>query len=449
MTRRLAASLFGPAVILAVLGGLDVTVWAGPPLGAGDLDPTFGAGGTVTTDFAGSSDIAQSIAIQGDGRIVVAGQSCSAVSCDFGLGRYLTDGTPDGSFGASGKVTTDFGGFWDAAQSLALQGDGKIVVAGFTCLGGSVGCPSGSDLDFALARYNPDGSLDASFGVGGKVTTDFSGSSDDRGYGVAVQADGRIVVVGRTCPVPGCVFALARYDGSGSLDGTFGSGGLVTTDFSGSVDWAFAVVVQPIDGKIVAAGEGGVGDFALARYQTDGSLDASFGVGGKVTTDFAGSSDTAFALAVQGDGKLVAAGRTQVPDGQSVDVEFAVARYDASGSLDAGFGTAGTVTTGFAAKSFDVGRGVAIQADGRIVVAGFTDRPQKDADFGLVRYEADGSLDNGFGKKGKVITDFANGGDGAAALAIQSDGRIVAAGSSQPLQPLAPPNFALARYEGP
>ena len=445
MSRPMIASLFGRIPVVVVLALSTVTAWAAPPPGAGDLDATFGIGGTVTTDFPGS-DIAQALAIQGDGRIVVAGQSCSvAGGCDFAVARYLSDGTLDAGFGAGGKVTTDFGASYDQAQALALHADGKIVVAGFRCVGVPSGCPLGSALDFALARYNPDGSLDATFGIGGKVTTDFSGGSDDRGYGVALQADGHIVAAGRTCTGSACAFALARYDGGGSLDGTFGSGGLVTTDFPGSGDWAFAVAVQPIDGKIVAAGEAG-GDFALARYETNGSLDGGFGAGGTVATEFAGSAETAFAVALQADGKIVAAGRTQEPASQGVDVQFAVARYEADGSLDAGFGTAGTVITGFAAHSFDVGRDVAVQADGKLVVAGWTQRQQKDPDFALARYATDGSLDNGFGKKGKVTTDFANGNDAAATLAIQADGRIVAAGSSQPLQPLAPPDFAVARY---
>jgi uncharacterized delta-60 repeat protein len=447
MDRPIVASLVGLASITCLaLGGPG---WAAPPPSAGDLDASFGSGGQVTTDFPGS-DVAQALAIQVDGRIVVAGESCSAGGgCDFAVARYLSGGALDGSFGSGGKVTTDFGASDDEARGLALQADGKIVVAGIQCIGFPSGCPTGSDLDFAVARYNPDGSLDATFGIGGKVTTDFSGASDDRAYGVAIQADGRIVAAGRTCAGSNCAFALARYDGAGALDPTFGSGGRVTTDFTTAPDGAFALVVQPADGRIVAAGESGTGDFALARYNTDGSLDGTFGSGGKVTTDFEGSSDIAFALAVQGDGRLVAAGRVQVPSGQDVDVDFGTARYEPDGSLDAGFGVSGRVATAFASHSFDIGRGVAVQADGRIVVAGFTARQQKDPDFGLLRYEPDGTLDNGFGKKGKVTTDFSDGGnDGASSVAVQADGRIVAAGLSQPLQPLAPPDFALARYLG-
>jgi len=216
----------------------------------------------VTTDFGGS-DYGFSVALQPDGKIVVAGYAGG----DFALARYNSDGALDTSFGSGGKVTTDFGGSYHPdGFSVALQPDGKIVVAGYA--GG----------DFALARYNSDGALDTSFGSGGKVTTDFGGS--DAGYSVALQPDGKIVVAGYA----GLDFALARYNSDGALDTSFGTGGKVTTDFSGGRDVGYSVALQP-DGKIVVAGYAGV-DFALARYNSDGALDTSFGSGGKVTTDF-------------------------------------------------------------------------------------------------------------------------------------------------------------------
>src|SRR5262245_36209633 len=147
MSRSLVASLLGFGLVAAVFVKPIATSWAAPPPGAGDLDPSFGAGGTVTTDFSGSSDIGEAVAIQANGRIVVGGQSCSPLpsgTCDFSLARYLSSGVLDASFGTGGKVTTDFGGTYDAGQSLALQADGKIVLAGYTCLGGTVGCPLGS-----------------------------------------------------------------------------------------------------------------------------------------------------------------------------------------------------------------------------------------------------------------------------------------------------------------
>jgi uncharacterized delta-60 repeat protein len=173
----------------------------------GTLDASFGTGGTVTTDFAGFNDEASSVAVQPDGKIVVAGQAGPYVNrnFDFALARYNSNGTLDASFGTSGKATTDFAGSSDQPSSLALQGDGKIVVAGQTFVGGV--------HDFAVARYNSNGTLDTSFGTSGKATTDFAGS-DDRPSSVAVQPDGNIVVAGQADIGGRFDFALARYVGS-------------------------------------------------------------------------------------------------------------------------------------------------------------------------------------------------------------------------------------------
>ncbi len=206
--------------------------------------------------------------------------------------------------------TTDFGG-GDYGADVAVQADRKIVVVG------------GTGSDFALARYNADGSLDSSFDGDGKLTTDLGGGGDG-GADVAVQADGKIVVVGGSTGG----FALARYNADGSLDPSFDGDGKRTTEFGGSGGTANGVALQP-DGKIVAAGHGGAG-FALARYNTDGSLDSSFDGDGKQTTEFAGGA--AAAVALQGDGKIVAVGRA-VGDG----MDFALSRYNADGSLDSSF----------------------------------------------------------------------------------------------------------------
>ncbi len=197
-------------------------------------------------------------------------------------------------------------------------------------------------LALPLAARAASGDLDATFGTGGKVTTDFAGN-DDEAHGIAVQADGKLVTVGVAKTSRSNDFALARYNPNGSLDATFGTGGKVTTDFAGNDDAAFAVVLQS-DGKIVVAGEAKTSrnqDFALARYNANGSLDATFGTGGKVMTDFNGDDDAAFALVLQPDGKLVAAGEAKTSRNQ----DFALARYNANGSLDATFGTGGKVTS--------------------------------------------------------------------------------------------------------
>jgi len=206
-------------------------------------------------------------------------------------------------------VTTDIGGYINEVNALIRLANGKLVAAGWA-LG-----PTGT-FDFALARYNPDGTLDPSFGISGAVTTDFAG--DDFARALAMQADGKLVAAGFANTQTGTTVALARYNPDGILDPTFGTGGTVTT----GLELAFALVVQA-DGKLVAAGLVGLvgSDFALARYNPDGTLDPSFGTGGTVTTDFAGADDAAHALAVQADGKLVAAGEA----GPCCD--FALARY--------------------------------------------------------------------------------------------------------------------------
>ena len=404
----------------------------------GDLDTTFGTGGRVVTDFGGSEET-PALALQPDGRIVVAGSSFLFFGFNFALARYNPDGTLDLSFGQGGRVLTSFGRS-ERARSLALQPDGRIVVAG------------SSGFDFALARYNPDGSLDSSFGVGGKVTTDFSGTGrfEEEAHAVALQPDGKIVVAGTADEVgPGDFdFALARYNLDGSLDSSFGVAGLVLTDLNGngSFDEASALVLQP-DGKIVVAGSveaprgPGLGfgvDFALARYNPDGSLDSSFGVAGVVLTDLNGngSFDRAHAVALQPDGKIVVAG-------SSSDGGFALARYHPDGSLDSSFGTEGVVLTDVGGEA----RALVLQADGKIVVAG-SGAGSSNADFALARYNANGSLDDTFGVAGLVLTDLSgNGTDQAAsALVLQPDGKIVVVGTSS--FPDGPSDFALARYEG-
>jgi uncharacterized delta-60 repeat protein len=401
-------------VAVALLAFVAVALPGAAVAAPGDLDPTFGSGGKVTTDFGGS-DGASAVTIQSDGRIVATGSSGGA---DFALARYNADGSLDASFGGGGRVTTDFGSS-DAASALAIQSDGKIVVAG-----------RGGGGDFALARYNADGSLDASFGSGGRVTTNFGGF--DSALGVALQADGRIVAAGGGGP--GSDFALARYDAGGSLDTSFGSGGTVTTNVT-AFEAATAVAVQA-DGKIVTTGStfsSGFQQFALVRYNADGSLDSGFGAGGIVTTDFGLGSGFGGALVVQSDGRIVAAGRA--------GTDLLVARYNADGSPDASFGSGGKVTTDFGGTLFDAAFGVAVQSNGKILAAG-TPFGGPSPDFALARYNADGSLDATFGSAGKVTTDF-GGFDVAFGVQLQADGKIVAAGQGGPGA-----DFALARYEG-
>ncbi|WP_327593710.1 calcium-binding protein [Streptomyces chartreusis] len=379
----------------------------------GDLDPTFDGDGRVVTDFGGY-DESRGTALQPDGKIVTVGlvQPYESGEVDFALARYNPNGTLDSGFGTGGKVITDVRGSEDYANGVAVQADGKIVVVGRTS------DPETLNPEFTVVRYNPDGTLDTGFGTGGAVVTEFGTGGPSEAFSVKVQADGGIVAVGSS----GAAFVLARYNSDGSLDTGFDGDGRVTTTFAGGGATAFDVALQS-DGKIVAAGRAGynypanASDFALARYNGDGSLDTGFDADGRVTTAFA-DADVIGGVALQSDGKIVVSGFS--------DFDFALARYNPTGTLDSSFSGDGKVTTDFGSGTLDRGSDLALQSDGKIVVAGMSQ-----AEFAVARYNPDGNLDSGFGTGGKVTTDVANGFfDTAGAVALQPDGKIVASGNT-------------------
>ena len=330
-------------------------------------------GGKVITNSNNNGDHAYSVAIQSDGKIVLAGASDSTGHDDFALYRYNTDGSLDASFGTGGKVVTSFMSQDDVVRSVAIQSDGKIVVAGET--------KNGTFDEFALARYNSDGTLDTSFDGDGKVITN-SNNNGDHAYSVAIQSDGKIVLAGASDSTGHDDFALYRYNTDGSLDASFGTGGKVVTSFMSQDDVVRSVAIQS-DGKIVVAGEtknGTFDEFALARYNSDGTLDTSFDGDGKVITNSNNNGDHAYSVAIQSDGKILLAGAS---DNTGND-DFALYRYDTDGSLDTSFGTGGKVVTAVGGGG-DIGTSVAIQSDGKIVVAGHSENGGY-YDFALVRY---------------------------------------------------------------
>jgi uncharacterized delta-60 repeat protein len=407
----------GASLVAALLVSLVLATVAGAV--PGDLDPTFSGDGKQTTPFGGRLN---GVAIQPNGKIVAVGIAGGEPNKDFALARYNPDGSLDRSFSGDGRLRTDFGGN-DFANGVALQGNGNIIAAGL-----------GGNGDFALARYTPGGSLDPRFSGDGKLRTDFGGR--DSANDVAIQP-GEIVAVGAG-GATGEDFALARYNKDGSLDRSFSGDGKQTTDF-GPDDEADAVLLQP-DGRIVAVGGSTIdefGDFALARYNENGALDRSFAGDGKQITD-RGAPDFANAAALQGDGKIVAAG---LAGGGPSDNDFALVRYNRNGSLDTSFGDDGSLRTDLGGSDF--ANGVAIQPDGRIVTVGHAGAgPGRD--FGVARYNADGSLDRSFSGDGMQRTNFA-GFDEANDLAIQTDGKMVAVGRSFGSDGIV--DFALARYQ--
>jgi uncharacterized delta-60 repeat protein len=343
----------------------------------GRLDSTFGTGGKVVVTFDSSSDYLYAPVIQSDGKIVAAGSSRGTA---FLVARFNADGSLDQTFGNNGSVQTTFGDPTAAAKAVVLQADGKIIVVGVS------GAGSYSELnDFALARYNPDGSLDQSFGTGGKVKTHFPGvfNTGSSATSVALQPDGKLVVGGhyKNERTPH-QFALARYNPNGTLDSSFGQAGKVMTRMGLGDAFSFGIALQS-NGGIVLAGYSDTTqnhDFSLAGYTSNGTLDSSFGTGGLVTTDFGGATDDiAYALTMQGDGKLVVAGRT----GEYPALDFGLARYNSDGQLDQTFGTGGKMATNF--SSSDQAYAVALQSNGKIVLAGISFNGAN-FDFTVARY---------------------------------------------------------------
>jgi len=413
----------------------------------GDLDPTFGVGGKVMTDFNHSTDWANAVAIQPDGKFVVVGTTYKQNDFsdeDFAVARYNTDGTLDSSFGSGGKVHTDFPGLAAVPSSVLLQPDAKILVVGgayplFTFLG-----------NIEMVRYNSNGNLDRSFGDNGIVTTVLDAGS----YANAVvqQSDGKIIVAG-TLFVDVVIgdqsdtdFVLVRYNRNGSLDTTFGNGGVVSTDFFGREDDAFSVLLQP-DGKIVAVGSANdpasYYDFAAVRYLNNGTIDETFGTSGTVTTDFGDQNfDRARSAVLLPNGKIIAAGFA-ISQGGGVQ-NFAVARYTKDGVLDNGFSNDGKQQITFD-NCCQSANQVLLQPDGKIITVGYANTEDSDSDFLLARLNPNGSLDSTFGVAGKVRTSFGDLNGGANGAALQQDGKIVAVGFQATFSNQWS-EFALARY---
>ena len=425
-SRRRSGTARAVAVLWLVVSSL-AAAFPGAP------DATFGSGfGTVITPIGSGTDVAYSLALQPDGMIVVAGACSNGGDYDFCLARYLTNGALDLSFNGIGKVITAIGNGNDGAYSIALQRDGKIVVAG--------SCLNGNTYDFCLARYFASGTLDVSFHGTGKVITAI-GSGNAAAYSVALQSDGKIVVAGRCSNGTNTDFCLARYLASGALDMSLNSTGTVITTIGSGNDVARGVALQP-DGKIVLAGycsNGNSIDFCLARYLASGTLDVSFNGSGTVITPIGVGDDYAISLALQPDGKIIVAGVCS----NGANSDFCLTRYLANGTFDTSFNSTGKVITPIG-SSDDYGYSVALQPDGKIVVAGYC-VSGANLDFCLARYLANGTLDASFGSTGKVITAIGSSTDVANSAALQPDGKIVVAGYCSNG---TNDDFCLARYDG-
>jgi uncharacterized delta-60 repeat protein len=401
--KRLA--IFAGLALLAL--GLGVSSAADLPL-AGDLDPSFGSGGVVSHSL-GSSEYPdlRGLVVQPDGKIVVAGGS---IPGDHGLllARYLPDGSPDPSFGDGGYVETH-SKYWAFAAAVALQPDGKLVVTGSSYQGDE------SVLsEFTLARYNPNGSLDASFGSGGITNTPIpepGAYRDASAEELAVLPGGKILVAGTSYEHTAAGYLLrsllARYTSDGSLDPTFGDGGIVQTSGGESAD----VAVQP-DGKIIATGPGP--RIALVRYDTDGSLDPTFGTGGAAATVHKRGQVAAVTFE---RGKIILAGDTRV---KRSTYALVLARFTAGGRPDPTFGKHGVAEI----KRVVGASSVLVQNDGKILIAAQS-RASAGAFTDIARVLPNGRLDPHFGNRGIVTVRAALG-----TLALQADQKVLADGCS-------------------
>lgn len=344
----------------------------------GTLDSTFDGDGKVTTAIGSGSDIARVMVMQSDGRLVLAGLSSNGSDSDFALARYNADGSLDASFNGTGKLTTVIGSGNEQVNAIAIQSDNKLVVAGEAIVSGN--------YDFALARYNADGTLDATFDGDGKVTTAI-GSSNDYIFAMAIQNDGKIVVAGQSVIGGSSDFALARYNADGTLDTSFNGTGKLTTAIGPSDDRPNAMTIQN-DGKLVVAGlasNGSNNDFALARYNADGTLDTSFNGTGKLTTAIGPGRDGINAVIMMPDSKILVAGYAF-----TTSDDFALARYNADGTLDTSFDDDGKLTTDFNGGT-DFAHTTVLQGDGKIVIGGGVTNSGT-FDFGLARYFTDTSI---------------------------------------------------------
>ena len=416
------------SLLAMIVSMLAFTVVLAAP---GDLDTTFSGDGKVTTDIGGGrEDGVNEIALQTDGKIVVAGWRNDPVRAnDLAVARYNPNGSLDPTFSGDGKLLTNFGAV-DMAEDVEIQPDGKIIVGGMRCLEGSF-----PDLqcDVAIARYNANGALDPTFSGDGKVITDFGGASNGFWGGLAIQTDGKIVMSGWIWNGTHSDFVVYRYNVNGTLDTTFSGDGRARVNFvAGPVDWANGLALQA-NGKILVSGFACDNlsfencDFAIARLNTNGALDTTFSADGRQLINF-GANDFSDSIAVQANGRIILAGsKNSVSSGS-----FALARLNSNGNVDASFSTDGRVVTSFGAGVGSGGSDVRIQPNGKIVAMGGAG-----GDFALVRYNANGTLDTTFSTDGKVRIDFGSD-DGGQKLVLQSNGRYVLAGSTQG-------DFALAR----
>ena len=397
----------------------------------------FGEDGVLLSDLGFPVEKAQAVAVQPDGKIVVGGWVGENLGMtDFAIVRYNPDGTLDPTFDGDGKVITPLGDHVDQLYGLTIQPDGKILAVGAFSTGKNT-------RRFAVLRFKPDGALDAGFDEDGMVTLEVGTGAQDTAYAAAVLPDGRIVVVGSSMMVhdDGKLrfgqndFAIVRLHADGSLDRTFGTEGKTITDSGNGSDVAYALALQP-DGKMVVSGMMADGNqvFGLVRYSADGVPDESFGVGGKVRTEFFDEGNIAWSVFLQPDGRIIAGGYA-IKNGVPL---YALARYTGDGSLDNSFDGDGKLTVD---TRSGIGRKVTVQPDGKIIIAGRSGTGTETG-FGFVCVLPNGSLDETFHDGGAISISVSPPIE-VHATAITRDGYAVSVGSGGDNKSS---DFALVRF---
>lgn len=386
----------------------------------------FAGPGFVRTAIQGKEDNPYAVAIQEDGKIVVAGSSRGEKDLDLAVARYEPNGNLDLSFNGKGFVVTDFGND-EEVYSMLLQQDGKILVSGAGRMGSDrrKDADGKPDWDYLVVRYQADGTLDPTFAQGGKFVYGF-GFGNDKAFGMAFAANESIILAGTVYVGSDSDEGVMKLLPNGTLDQTFGKNGVINTSFGIDDDYANAVVVQP-DAKIVVAGNSKLGKknlTTLARYSPTGVLDPTFGKQGKVVTNVRGTHDTAFAMGLQADGRLLVAGTTS----NGSDLDYALVRYQADGNLDLSFATFGKRITRVG-NNIDNVYSLVSQADGKIVLGGsYFDVKTFQFESAILRFSAKGMVDEAFGRRGKVLVSLDKRYDAVYGMAMQKDGKIVSVG---------------------
>lgn len=372
----------------------------------GSLDSSFGTNGIVIISVGQFDDVANGISLQTDGKIILAGYTYTGINKDFAIVRLTQNGAPDLSFNATGKVTTPIGSGDEIANCVAVNSVGKIIVGGYAS--------NGSNYDFALVQYETNGLPDSTFGTNGKTTT-IVGPADDWINKIVLQPDGKIIALGST-QVATSNNIILRYNTNGSVDASFGISGKIT--YPSNIT---NIALQP-DGKTVIAGTN-----YIARYTLSGIADSSFGIGGKVIPIIdSGYTDVISSMGITSNGKIVTAGNSVF----TLNTTFAVARYDSIGNADVSFGSTRIIRTQFGYTPnvcLTYGNSTAVQQDGRILMAG-SFKISNQLDMYVARYNNNGTPDNSFGDQGIVSLDFSGKDDEVKSMVIQSDGKILIGG---------------------